>query len=161
MIPRGAQTQDMVVDRTRVRVLLVDDNDDIRLVVRTAMELDGRFEVVGEGRDGADAIFLASNKQPDIVLLDLEMPWLDGAEAVPYIRRDAPASVIALWTVAPDSVRAEEAIALGASCALDKAYFGVSTLLAHLWNIATGQCPPDTDLVPKDRSERLIAGRQG
>lgn len=113
-------------------MLLVDDDDDVRLVARAALELDGRFEVVGEGSDGADAILLATMKQPDLVLLDLEMPWLDGAEAVPHIRRNAPRSMIALWTVAPESVRAAEAMELGASVLLDKSLFGARQLGAHL-----------------------------
>jgi DNA-binding NarL/FixJ family response regulator len=116
-------------------VLLVDDDVDICFVARTALELDDRFEVVGEGRDGADAIMLARFEQPDLVLLDLEMPWLDGAEAVPHIRRVAPRAVIALWTVAPTCARADEALAMGASVALDKSYFGAGQLPDHLVHV--------------------------
>lgn len=115
-----------------IRVLLVDDDADLCYVARTALELDGRFEVVGEGHDGAVAIVLALQTQPDLVLLDLEMPWLDGAEAVPHIRRNAPGAVIALWTVAPTSARADEAMTLGASVLLDKSYFGTGQLPEHL-----------------------------
>ena len=115
-----------------MRVLLVDDDDDIRLLARSALEMDGRFEIVGEGRDGNEAISLAASEQPDLVLLDLEMPWLDGGEAVPYIRRDAPNAVIALWTVAPESARAIEAMSLGASAILDKAFFRASALADRL-----------------------------
>lgn len=122
----------MPADARRIRVLLVDDDEDICFVARTALEIDGRFDVVGEGHDGADAITLAHDLQPDLVLLDLEMPWLDGAEAVPHIRRDAPGAVIALWTVAPESARAAEALAMGASTVLDKSFFGAERLPATL-----------------------------
>lgn len=106
----------------RIRVLLVDDEDDMRLLARSALERDGRFVVVGEGVNGADAIALAGRESPDVVLLDLEMPWLHGAEAVPGIRCVSRSSCIALWTMAPDSPRVAEAIELGASAVIDKSW---------------------------------------
>lgn len=122
----------------RIRVLLVDDDADLRLLARSALELDGRFDIVGEGGDGADAIRLSAQERPELVLLDLEMPWLDGAEAVPHIRRAVPHAVIALWTVAPESTRATEAISLGASVVLDKTFFHVRKLPDHLWDLVVG-----------------------
>ena len=106
----------------RYRVLLVDDEDDMRILARSALEDDGRFEIVGEGANGAEAIIVAQQEKPDFVLLDLEMPWLHGAEAVPGIVEVSPASFIALWTVAPNSPRVGEALALGASAVIDKSW---------------------------------------
>lgn len=119
----------------RVTVLLVDDDADIRLIARSTLTLDGRYEVVGEGADGAEALGLARRQLPDVVLLDLEMPWLDGAEAVPHIRRAVPRSLIALWTVAPESARASEALTLGASVLLDKSFFSARELGDTLWHL--------------------------
>lgn len=116
----------------RVRVLLVDDEDDMRLLARSALEDDGRYEVVGEGFNGADAIVLATQLQPDVVLLDLEMPWLHGAEAVPHIRDSSPMSFIALWTVAPNSPRAAQALAMGASVVIDKSWITFGALGDHI-----------------------------
>ena len=118
-------------------VVVVDDDDDIRLLARAAVERDRRLTVVAEGRDGNEAIALARMHQPDLVLLDLEMPWLDGAEAVPQILREAPASVVALWTVAPQSRRAVEAMDLGASALLDKAFFSTGQLADALVELVT------------------------
>ena len=119
----------------RVRVLLVDDEDDMRLLARSALEDDGRYEVVGEGVNGADAIVLAKELQPDVVLLDLEMPWLHGAEAVPHIRQESPTSFIALWTVAPNSPRTAEALALGASVVIDKSWIAFGMLGNHIMRV--------------------------
>jgi len=119
-------------------VLIVDDESDVRVIARTALELDGRFTIVAEGVDGWEAIRLAADHQPDLVLLDLEMPWLDGAEAVPHIRAAAPVALIALWTVAPDSARAAEALALGASAVLDKSMFSSGSLAAGLAELLVG-----------------------
>ncbi|HVM53396.1 MAG TPA: response regulator transcription factor [Acidimicrobiales bacterium] len=117
----------------RSRVLIVDDEPDVRFMARTVLELDGRYEVVGEGASGVDAIELAAVERPDIVLLDLEMPWLHGAEAVPHIRRLSPETVIVLWTVAPDSARVGDAMAMGASLVLDKSMFAAIHLPERLY----------------------------
>ena len=119
----------------RVRVLLVDDEDDMRLLARSALEDDSRYEVVGEGVNGAEAIVLATQLQPDVVLLDLEMPWLHGAEAVPYIRRESPQTFIALWTVAPHSPRTADALAMGASVVIDKSWIAFSMLGDHIMRV--------------------------
>ena len=113
-------------------VLLVDDDDDLRLLARLALEDDPRFEVLAEAGNGFQAISIASDHQPDVVLLDLEMPWLDGAEAVPHLRHKAPDALIAVWTVTPDSRRASEAMELGAMTVLDKFSVTPGTLGDHI-----------------------------
>jgi chemotaxis response regulator CheB len=111
-----------------VRVVIVDDEEDLRFLAAESLRSDGRFVVVGEGANGAEAIDVVAEVQPDVVLLDLEMPWLTGAEAVPYLCSDAPGAVIILWTVAPDGPRAMDALALGASSVIDKAACGMRGL---------------------------------
>ena len=69
-----------------IRVLLADDVPEIRELLRIAVERDGRFEVVGEAGDGREAIALAEELSPDIVLLDLAMPTMDGLQAIPQVR---------------------------------------------------------------------------
>ena len=54
------------------------------------LEIDGRFEVIDEAGDGAAAVRIASEKQPDAVVLDLAMPVMDGLQAIPEILREAP-----------------------------------------------------------------------
>ena len=72
-----------------IRVVLADDTDDIRSLIRTLLEREG-FEVVGEAGDGNEAIAITVETQPDLILLDLAMPALDGLEALPRIRAEAP-----------------------------------------------------------------------
>jgi DNA-binding NarL/FixJ family response regulator len=80
-----------------IRVLVVDDNSEIRFLVRAALDARGGFEIVGEAGDGRAAVEQARRLQPDIVLLDLEMPAVGGLEALPQLADAAPeAKVIVL-----------------------------------------------------------------
>jgi DNA-binding NarL/FixJ family response regulator len=104
----------------RVRVLIVDDTAIVRAVVRRTLESDSHFEVVGEAVNGRVAIEEAQTCQPDLVLLDLAMPEMDGLEALPHIRVVAPeAQVIVLSAFSPDHM-ATQAIASGACAYLEK-----------------------------------------
>ena len=102
------------------RVLLADDTPEIRLLVRRVLEVAGGFEVVGEAGDGEQAIALAGRMQPDVILLDLAMPVMDGLQAIPEIRRIAPESKIVVLTGFDENKVYEEAIRRGASAFLAK-----------------------------------------
>ena len=73
-----------------VRVFLVDDVVELRTLIRLVLEEDPRIEVVGEASNGREGVELVSGAEPDVVLLDLSMPDMDGLEAIPLIREQAP-----------------------------------------------------------------------
>ncbi len=73
-----------------IRVLIADDVAEFRTLLRVTLVLDGRFELAGEAGDGAETVELAATHQPDVVLLDLSMPVMDGLEVIPELRRRAP-----------------------------------------------------------------------
>ncbi|MGH2821001.1 MAG: response regulator transcription factor [Actinomycetota bacterium] len=81
------------------RLLLVDDDDSVRRVLRVVCEAEG-FEVVGEASNGADAVRLCSLHQPDVVILDQRMPWLDGGDAAGILRTMAPGVKIVAFSAA-------------------------------------------------------------
>ena len=95
------------------RVALADDVAEIRLLLRLTLELDGRFEIVGEACDGAQAVDIATRKQPDVMILDLGMPVMDGFAAIPRICRESPATKILVLS-AFDSSNCERVLSLGA-----------------------------------------------
>jgi DNA-binding NarL/FixJ family response regulator len=83
--------------KSAVRVLLADDDDRFVAVLTTLLESDGRFEVVGRTRNGHEAVELASTQAPDVVLMDIEMPLMDGIEATRRIlAADSAVQVIAI-----------------------------------------------------------------
>lgn len=102
-----------------VRVLLVDDAAEIRKLLRLTLELDGRFEVVGEAEDGAAAVRLASSEHPDAVVLDVSMPVMDGLQAIPEISRACPETKIIVLSALQDAT-SREALSLGAHAYLVK-----------------------------------------
>ena len=68
--------------RGPVRVLVVDDDPDVRAFVRVALGTDPDFLVCGEAANGAEAVNLVSDLRPDVVLLDIRMPVMDGVEEI-------------------------------------------------------------------------------
>ncbi|HEU4973503.1 MAG TPA: response regulator transcription factor [Baekduia sp.] len=77
-----------------IRVLLCDDVEAFRALMRSSLADDPAIEVVGEAADGVEGVEAAAALQPDVVLLDMSMPRMDGLEAIPRIRRTAPRTTI-------------------------------------------------------------------
>jgi DNA-binding NarL/FixJ family response regulator len=91
-----------------IRVLIVDDHALLRQGVKMLLTLAPEIAVVGEATNGADAVRLAAQLRPDVVLMDLLMPVMDGLAAITAIRRDLPdTEVIALTSVLEDAVVAD------------------------------------------------------
>ena len=91
---------------TKQRVLIVDDVLQVRYELRTLLSLAGDVEVVGEAADGLEAIRLAETLQPEVILMDLEMPVLDGYEATHQIKQGGlQCKVIALTVHGYDAAR--------------------------------------------------------
>lgn len=112
----------------RVRVAVVDDSPPIRLLLRTVLSLDDRFEVVGEAEDGIEAVELAAAALPDVMVLDRDMPRLDGVGAIPRIRAVAPRCAIVLFTATSDAGTHQAAMSAGASDVLHKSALGPDLL---------------------------------
>jgi DNA-binding NarL/FixJ family response regulator len=83
----------------------VDDVKEVRQNLRTALTLSGNIEVVGEAADGSEAVHLTESLQPDVVLMDLEMPVMDGYEATRQIKSRFTTTVIALTVHDYESAR--------------------------------------------------------
>ena len=87
-----------------IRILVADDHIVVRQGLCMFLSLDPEFEIVGEAGDGAEALALARQSRPDVVLMDLLMPVMDGIEATGIIRRELPdTEIIALTSVLEDA----------------------------------------------------------
>jgi DNA-binding NarL/FixJ family response regulator len=83
----------------RTRVLIVDDVEQVRLDLRTLLTLTEEIDVIGEAANGLEAVSLTETLKPDVVLMDLEMPVLDGYAAAHQIKRRFPPCRVIVLTV--------------------------------------------------------------
>lgn len=117
--------------RLPVRVLVADDADGVRELVMLLLDMEHDFTVVGQARDGLEAVEAARSLQPDLVVLDVSMPRLDGIAATPRILTASPTSRVALFTGVSDLGLEQEAEQAGAAAVLPKE-LGATTLVDRL-----------------------------
>ena len=103
----------------RPRVLLADDHGGLRRALRGLLEETG-FEVVGESGDGADAVALARLLRPDIVVIDVRMPVLNGLDAAKLIKDQRPATQVVVLSAFDSPELQRQAREAGAFAYLDK-----------------------------------------
>lgn len=100
-------------------VLLVDDSRLVRKTLRHIFETAG-FEVCGEAGDGDEAVKQAPELKPDLIVLDLSMPGLNGLQAAPLLRRSLPSVPIILFTIYPSAAVLQSARTAGVTSVISK-----------------------------------------
>jgi DNA-binding NarL/FixJ family response regulator len=103
-----------------IRVLLVDDHEVFLEGLATLLATDPRLEVAGTATNGADAVQIAEVLRPDVVLLDVVMPGMDGLEAAARLRRSLPGTGLVLISGQEEQATAERAAELGVDAFLTK-----------------------------------------
>jgi DNA-binding NarL/FixJ family response regulator len=101
-------------------ILIADDNANIRELLRTFIESQTEFKVCGEASNGVDVLDKAKALQPDVVLLDLAMPRLNGVEAASVLKRTNPGARLILFTMHVDGLGKTLATAIGIDFVLSK-----------------------------------------
>ena len=99
-----------------LRVLLVDDTPEVLRDLRQLLELTAGMDVVGEAANGAEALRLAAALAPDAVIMDLEMPGMDGYEATRLLKNEAPGPRVIILSVHAGPEEQRRARAAGADC---------------------------------------------
>jgi two-component system, NarL family, response regulator LiaR len=101
-------------------ILIADDSEAIRRATRDFLELQTEFKVCGEAIDGSDALDKACDLKPDLVILDLSMPRMNGLQAACAIRRVLHEVPIILFTMYADAIRPQEASSAGVNAVVSK-----------------------------------------
>ena len=113
-----------------IRILLVDDHEVLRSNIRRLLAVDSDFSVVSEACSGFEAVRKAEEHQPDIVLLDISIPELNGLQVAPLIKKVAPTSEILFVTQFDNPFFVREAFAAGGRGFLTKSDVGAELLTA-------------------------------
>lgn len=118
----------------RRRVVIADDSDDLRLLLRMILTRSDDFEVVGEAADGGAAIDVVAAQHPDVILLDLAMPKMDGLQAMPGIRSAWPQTKIVVLSGFDASRMRDTALQNGADAYVEKgsAMTGIAAVLSEI-----------------------------
>ena len=104
----------MAVAGEEIRVLVADDQAAVREGLATLLDLTPGIDVVGQARDGAQAVQLVAEHAPDVVLMDLHMPGMDGIQATEQITREHPATRVVVLTTYADDASIQGALRAGA-----------------------------------------------
>jgi DNA-binding NarL/FixJ family response regulator len=108
------------VAQHRDRVLIVDDAANLRELLTVLLEVEDDFEVVGAAADGQQALDRARDLEPDVILLDLAMPVMDGLQALPGLRSLAPGARIIIFSGFEHEALARSALTAGADAYIEK-----------------------------------------
>ncbi len=127
--------------RKNVNVLVVDDSADLRDLISLVIERhpDG-WQVVATASEGQEAVDEARTQQPDLVLLDIAMPVMDGMQALPLIREAAPSAVVVMISGYPFATAGQGALNAGAHGYLEKSDL-VRSMLPRLEHHPAGPPP--------------------
>ncbi|MDR2019661.1 MAG: response regulator transcription factor [Treponema sp.] len=98
-----------------IRIVIIDGYEHYRLDLNLLLSREADFKVVGIGRDGYDAIHLTSSRKPDITLVDIDLPLIDGTKVIPLLKQHSPATRVIIYTTVDGDEYVKNAIVNGVS----------------------------------------------
>jgi two-component system invasion response regulator UvrY len=136
MAAGAGEEQNSSMSEKSVRVLIVDDQAPFRDVARLVVDLTDGFEVVGESVTGEESVEMSRTLKPDLILMDVNMPGIDGTEATRLILAEAAEVVVLLLSTYEPAEYEPRAAEAGAAAYIPKSAFDPDRLEAA-WNEAT------------------------
>ena len=155
MQPQPHALPEPELQRDPLRVVIADDHPFFVEALAITLELDHRIEIAGRARHGKEAVELASTIQPDVVLMDLNMPVLDGIAATRDVRRVSPASRVVVLTASTSREDERQARAAGAVAYLRKGCHAADLFNAIFGGAATNGSAPRSAQPEPQRKLRL------
>ena len=140
---------------TRIKVMIVDDHAIVREGIAEVLEQSGEFEVVGQAGDGEEAVVKAQELKPDVVIMDIVMPFKDGIEACREISAALPETRVMMLTASNRDSAIVQAVNAGATGYLQK-FSGKEMLLSTVREVAGGEFR-----LQGDAARRLVEGISG
>jgi pilus assembly protein CpaE len=149
----------------RIRVLIVDDICDTRESIRRLLEFEPDIEVIGEAGSGSEALRLAEDLSPDIVLMDINMPELDGIRTTELLAHRAPGSSVIIMSVQGEQAYLRRAMMAGAREYIVKPFTGdeLASAIAKVYELerrkseALGEQPHPMPGTPRTRNGRILS----
>jgi DNA-binding NarL/FixJ family response regulator len=135
-----------------ISVLLVDDHHIVRAGLKALLACESELAVVGEAQSGREAVRLAAQLRPDVVLMDLAMPLLNGWEATRQILREAPKAKVIVLSSYHSTEHVQQAIAAGAAAYLLK-QSAAADLVKAIWEVKRGNAYFSAEVAQKLREQ--------
>lgn len=146
----------------RTRVMLVDDHVLVRTSLRLLLQSSAQYEIVYEASHGRDAVNAVAERHPDVILLDIRMPQMDGLAALPELAAQSPSSRIVMLTMHDESEYVRAAFQAGASGYVTK-QSGPESLLSAITTVQRGELyvsPGCAQFVAGEESDATATTRQ-
>ncbi len=106
----------------KIKVVIVDDTEETRSNVKTLLSFEKRIEIIGEAENGEEAVFIAKESRPDVVLMDINMPVMDGIKATEEIMMNVPETAVIIMSVQGETEYLRKAMSAGARDFLNKPF---------------------------------------
>lgn len=106
----------------KIKVVIVDDTEETRNNVKTLLSFEKRIEIIGEAENGEEAVFIAKESKPDIMLMDINMPVMDGIKATEEISMNVPETAVIIMSVQGENEYLRKAMTAGAREFLNKPF---------------------------------------